>query len=207
MALTQIQRQFDNAKIVAPFNGVVTQVTAIVGGASGSATLVIADDTQLNIGVLVDESQIGQVKLGQKVQATFDGLAGTMITGTVGRINPAGTVSQGVVNYLVNVDLDPTTSTLRLDMSANVRIILDTHANVLAVPGGAVRSDAQGYYVNAVDQAGTGATRVDVTTGYTDGDLTEVTGDLQPNQRVYISAPPTRQAGGGLNLFGVRLGG
>ena len=207
LALTQIQRQFDNAKIVAPFNGVVTQVTAIVGGASGSATLVIADDTQLNIGVLVDETQIGQVKLGQKVQATFDGLAGTTITGTVGRINPAGTVSQGVVNYLVNVDLDPTTSTLRLDMSANIRIILDTHTNVLAVPGGAVRTDAQGYYVNAVDPAGTGATRVDVTTGYTDGDLTEVSGNLQPNQRVYISAPPTRQQGGGFNLFGVRLGG
>jgi len=110
-----------------------------------------------------------------------------------------------VVNYLVNVDLDPTTSTLRLDMSSNVRIILDTHASVLAVPGGAVRSDAQGYYVNVLDTSGN-AQRVDVTTGYTDGDLTEVSGNLQPGERVYISAPPTRQQGG-FNLFGVRLGG
>jgi HlyD family secretion protein len=205
LSLTQVQQQLDNAKIVAPFNGVVTQMTAIVGGAS--ATIVEADDAQLNIGVLVDETEIGQVKLGQKVHVTFDGLPGTTITGTVGRINPAGTVSQGVVNYLVNVDLDPTTSTLRLDMSANVRIILETHANVLAVPGGSIRSDAQGYYVNAVDQAGTGATRIDVTTGFTDGDLTEVSGNLQPNQRLYISAPPVRQQGGGFNLFGLRLGG
>jgi HlyD family secretion protein len=207
LSLTQVQQQLDNAKIVAPFNGVVTQVNAIVGGASGSATIVAADDAQLNIGVLVDETQIGQLNLGQKVQVTFDGLPGTTTTGTVGRINPAGTVSQGVVNYLVNVDLDPTTSTLRLDMSANVRIILETHANVLAVPGGSIRTDAQGYYVNVVDQAGTGATRVDVTTGFTDGDLTEVSGNLQPNERVYISAPPTRQQGGGFNLFGLRLGG
>ncbi len=205
LSLTQVQQQLDNAKIVAPFNGVVTQMTAIVGGAS--ATIVEADDAQLNIGVLVDETEIGQAKLGQKVHVTFDGLPGTTITGTVGRINPAGTVSQGVVNYLVNVDLDPTTSTLRLDMSANVRIILETHANVLAVPGGSIRSDAQGYYVNAVDQAGTGATRIDVTTGFTDGDLTEVSGNLQPNQRLYISAPPVRQQGGGFNLFGLRLGG
>jgi HlyD family secretion protein len=204
-SLAQVQRQLDNAKIVAPFDGVITQVNAIVGGAS--ATIVEAEDAQLNIGVLVDETQIGQVQLGQKVEVTFDGLPGTAITGTVGRINPAGTVSQGVVNYLVNVDLDPTTSTLRLDLSANARIILETHANVLAVPGGAIRSDEQGYYVNVVDQAGTGATRVDVTTGFTDGDLTEVSGDLQPNERVYISAPPTRQQGGGLNLFGLRLGG
>lgn len=203
-SLAQVQRQLDNAKIVAPFDGVITQVNAIVGGAS--ATIVEAEDAQLNIGVLVDETQIGQVTLGQKVEVTFDGLPGTTITGRVGRINPAGTVSQGVVNYLVNVDLDPTTSTLRLDMSANVRIILETHANVLAVPGDSIRSDEQGYYVNVVDQTG-GATRVDVTTGFTDGDLTEVSGNLQPNERVYISAPPTRQQGGGLNPFGLRLGG
>lgn len=206
MSLAQVQQQLDNTKIVAPFDGVVTQVSAVVGGDGGSATIVEADDTQLNIGVLVDETQIGQVKLGQKVQVTFDGLPGTTITGTVGRINPAGTISQGVVNYLVNVDLDPTTSTLRLDMSSNVRIILDTHASVLAVPGGAIRSDAQGYYVNVLDTSGN-AQRVDVTTGYTDGDLTEVSGNLQPGERVYISAPPVRQQGGGLNLFGVRIGG
>lgn len=204
-SLAQVQRQLDNTKVVAPFDGVITQVNAIVGGAS--ATIVEADDAQLNIGVLVDETQIGQVTLAQKVEVTFDGLPGTTISGTVGRINPAGTVSQGVVNYLVNVDLDPTTSTLRLDLSANVRIILETHANVLAVPGGSIRTDAQGYYVNVVDQAGTGATRVDVITGFTDGDLTEVSGNLQPNERVYISAPPTRQTGGGNNLFGLRLGG
>jgi HlyD family secretion protein len=204
LSLEQVQQQLDNAKIVAPFDGVITQVTAVVGGTS--ATIVEANDAQLNVGVLVDETQIGQVKLGQKADVTFDGLPGTTVTGSVGRINPAGTVSQGVVNYLVNVDLDPTTSTLRLDMSANVRIILDTHAGVLAVPGGAVRSDAQGYYVNVVDQTG-GATRVDVTTGYTDGDLTEVSGNLQPGERVYISAPPARQQGGGFNLFGVRIGG
>ena len=205
-SLTQVQQQLDDAKIVAPFKGVITQVNAIVGGAS--ATIVAAEDAQLNIGVLVDETQIGQVNLGQKVEVTFDGLPGTTVTGTIGRINPAGTVSQGVVNYLVNVDLNPTTATLRLDMSANVRIILETHANVLAVPGGSIRSDEQGYYVNVVDQAGTGAIRIDVITGFTDGDLTEVSGNRQPNDRVYISAPPTRQqGGGGLNLFGLRLGG
>jgi HlyD family secretion protein len=206
LALAQVQQQLDDAKIVAPFDGVITQVNASVGGTS--ATIVEADDAQLNIGVLVDETEIGQVTVGQQVKVTFDGLPGTTITGTVGRINPAGTVSQGVVNYLVNVDLAPTTSTLRLDMSANVRIILETHANVLAVPGGAIRSDPQGgYYVNVVDTTGD-AIRVDVIAGFTDGDLTEVSGDLQPNDRVYISAPPARQQqGGGLNLFGVRLGG
>jgi HlyD family secretion protein len=207
MSLEQAQRQLEKAKIVAPFDGVVTAVSAVVGADGGSATIVEADNASLNVGVLVDETQIGQVKPGQAVQVTFDGLLGTTITGTVGNIYPAGTVSQGVVNYFVNVDLQPTTATLKLDMSANTRIILDTHANVLAVPGAAVRTDANGYYVNVVDQSGN-PTRVDVATGYTDGDLTEVSGNLQPGERVYLSEPPSiQQQNRGPNLFGVRVGG
>jgi HlyD family secretion protein len=206
LSLQQAQRQLDNARIVAPFNGVVTAINAVVGADGGGASIVEADDSSLNVGVLVDETQIGQVKQGQEVQVTFDGLPGTTITGTVGTIYPAGTVSQGVVNYFVNVDLQPTTATLKLDMSANTRIILDEHANVLAVPGAAVRSDAQGYYVNVEDQSGN-PTRVDVTTGFTDGNLTEVSGNLQPGERVYLSEPPAQQQNRGFGLFGVRVGG
>jgi hypothetical protein len=54
------------------------------------------------------------------------------------------------------------------------------------------------------------AQRVDVTPGYTDGDLTEVAGNLQVGQQVYISEPTTpntQQQGRGLNLFGLRIGG
>jgi HlyD family secretion protein len=207
LALQQAQRQLDNTKLVAPMAGVITQFDAIVGEPGSAATMTMADDSQLNVGVLVDETEIDQVKVGQSVQVTFDGLPGTTVTGTVGRIDPAGTVSQGVVNYLVNVNLNPTTAMLRLDMTANVRIIRDTHANVLAVPGGAIRQDKQGYYVNTVDPTTGNAVRVNVTTGYTDGDLTEVEGNLQPGERVYISAPPTQTRGGGFSPFGIRVGG
>ena len=73
-------------------------------------------------------------------------------TGVVSRIDPAGTINQGVVYYKTRIDLDPTTEPLLIDMTANPRIIIDTHADVLAVPGGAMRSDPQGgYYVNVMD--------------------------------------------------------
>ena len=205
LAVDSARQQLANAKILAPFDGVVTQVNALVGGLSSSGTIVMADDSHLHVGMLVDETQIGQIKVGQPAQVTFDALPGTTVTGTVSLINPAGTVSQGVVNYLVRIDLNPTTAPLKLDMTANGRAILDTHANVLAVPGGAIRSDTKGYFVNMVNPNGD-ATRVDVTTGFTDGSLTEVSGNLRPGQQVYLSEPPRRQ-GGGPGLFGIRLGG
>ncbi|HSD83602.1 MAG TPA: HlyD family efflux transporter periplasmic adaptor subunit [Anaerolineae bacterium] len=206
LSLEQAQRQLAKAKISAPFAGTVTQVTAVVGGPGGSVTIALADDSRYHVEMLVDETEIVQIKLGQKAEVTFDALPEAKVTGTVSRIDPAGTISQGVVNYKVRINLEPTTAPLRLDMTANGRIILDTHANVLAVPGAAIRSDPQGgYYVNVVDQSGE-AKRVEVTTGYTDGDLTEVSGELQPNERVYLSEPPARQQQG-FSLFGLRLGG
>ncbi len=206
LTLEQARQQLDNAKLVAPFDGTVTQVNAVVGApGDGSTMVMLADTGRYHIDVLVDETEIGQVQVGQKAEMTFDALPNAKVTGIVSRINPAGTISNGVVNYLVRVDLDPTDQPLLIDMSANARVILDTHANVLAVPGGAIRSDASGYYVNVVDPNGD-AQRVDITTGYTDGDLTEVSGDLQRGEQVYISEPPVRQQQG-LNFFGIRVGG
>jgi HlyD family secretion protein len=209
LSLEQAQKQLENAKIVAPFDGLVTAANAVVGGPGNSTTTIeLTDASQYHVDVLVDETEVSQVKVGQKVTLTFDALPDAKVTGKVSRINPAGTVSNGVVNYTVRVNLDPTEAALRTDMTATASVIIDTHANALAVPGGAIRSDSQGgYYVNVVGSDGT-AKQVKVTTGYTDGDLTEVSGDLQVGQTVYISEVSTQQQQQrGINLFGIRIGG
>jgi HlyD family secretion protein len=206
-SLEQARRQWDTARIVAPFDGVVTQVTAVVGGPSSGVAIGLADDSRYHVDVLIDETEIAQVQAGQTAEITFDALPEVTVTGAVSRVDPVGTISQGVVNYAVRVDLEPAAAALRIDMTSNARIILDTHAGVLAVPGGAIRSEGNAYYVNVVGAAGE-AQRVDVTTGYTDGDLTEVAGALQEGQQVYLGEPAeTEQQSQGLNLFGIRIGG
>jgi HlyD family secretion protein len=207
--LEDARQAIADAKIVAPFDGLVTAVDTIVGGpGSGSTVISLADVSQYHVDVLIDETEISQLKAGQKVENTFDALPGETVSGVVARIDPAGTISNGVVNYTIRITLDPTEAALRANMTSDARVILDTHSAVLAVPGTAIRQDATGYYVNVVGSDGT-AQRVDVTTGYTDGDQTEVTGNLQAGEQVYISEPTTttQQQGRGLNLFGLRIGG
>jgi HlyD family secretion protein len=208
LALEEAKQQLEDARIVAPFDGLVTSVTTIASGPSGSAAIELTDIGQYHVDVLVDETEIGQIEAGQQARITFDALPDETVTGQVERIDPAGTVSNGVVTYKVRIDLDPTDAPLRTDMTANVQVILDTHTDILAVPGTAIRSDEQGYYVNVAGENGT-ARRVAVTTGYTDGELTEVSGDLEDGQTVYISEPATttQQQGRGINLFGLRIGG
>ncbi|NTU63560.1 MAG: efflux RND transporter periplasmic adaptor subunit [Chloroflexi bacterium] len=209
LVLEEAKQQLEEAKIVAPFDGLITNIAAIVGGASGSASIELTDIGQYHVDVLVDETEIEQVQAGQQANITFDALPEVTVTGEVARIDPAGTVSNGVVNYLVRVNLDATEAALRSDMTANVQVVLDTHTDVLAVPGTAIRSDGQNYYVNVAGTDGT-AQRVDVTTGYTDGELTEVAGDLQEGQTIYLgelTTTTTTTQGRGMNLFGIRIGG
>ncbi len=74
---TEPGRTIENAKIVAPFDGLVTTVDPIVGGpGSGSTTISLADISQYHVDVLIDETEIAQVKAGQKVKITFDALTG-----------------------------------------------------------------------------------------------------------------------------------
>jgi HlyD family secretion protein len=201
LSVEQAKRNLANATIVAPFDGVITAVNIVAGGSSGSsASISIADTSRLHVDVLVDETEIANVQVGQQAEITLDALDGITLAGTVANIDPSGTVSNGVVNYSVRVDLDPTDAALKLDMTANASLIGEKAENVLAVPTTAIRSGRAMNQSNA--QSGQTVTNtassmvlvlkdgqpqpVPVTVGMTAGDLTEVSGDLQAGDEVLI---------------------
>jgi HlyD family secretion protein len=205
LSVEQAKRSLDDATIVAPFDGVITAVNIVAGGSSGSsAAISIADTSRLHVAVLVDETEIANVQVGQQAEITLDALNGITLTGTVANIDPSGTVSNGVVNYSVRVNLDPTDAAsktaLKLDMTANASLIGEKAENVLAVPTTAIRAGRAMNRGNA--QSGETATNaasnmvmvlkdgqprpVEVTLGMTAGDLTEVSGDLQAGDEVLI---------------------
>ncbi len=209
LALEEATENLADATIVAPFDGVITAVNIQAGGSSGSgAAIEIADISQLHVDVLVDETEIAKVQAGQQAQLTLDALTGVTLTGQVTRVDPAGTVSSGVVNYSVRVDLDPTDAPLRLDMTANASLIGGMRENVLAVPTTAIRQAGRGGQQDSfvlVIRDGQ-PSRVQVTLGMTVGDLTEVSGDLQEGDQVAIVTTTSSQASadfpGGPGFFG-----
>jgi HlyD family secretion protein len=194
----QTQLRLADAVIVAPFDGIVTKVNGSVGAAGSGVSIGLADTSQYHINVPVDETEIAKVQVGQAADITLDGLPGTTLTGKVARIDPSGAVVQGVLNYNVQIDLDPSTAPLRLYMTANARIIQALHADVLSVPRAAIHTDpAGGQYVEVVDQTGqqTGSQRVNVTLGLNAGTRVEVAGDLEDGDRVSLTVTPRQTTG------------
>ena len=205
LTLEQAKRSLADATLTAPFDGLITAVNITVGGKASSAAISIADTRKHHVDVLVDETEIANVSIGQQAQITLDALTGITLTGKVANIDPSGTVSNGVVNYSVRVDLDDSDATLKLDMTANASIIGEKHENVLAVPTTAIRTMSnrpQGSSQNTQTVSNTtssmvlvmtnGKTQpVPVTVGMTAGDLTEVSGDLQAGDVVVLKSTTT----------------
>ena len=143
--LEQAKLRLTNATLVAPFDGTVAELNISIGQSVGAGQLqpaiVVADLSSFHINVGVDESSVGQLKVGQPVRITIDALPDQNLTGHVDRIAPTATNVGGIISYKVTITLDPTAALVRGGMSANVDIVTATHENVLIVPNWTIRID------------------------------------------------------------------
>jgi multidrug efflux pump subunit AcrA (membrane-fusion protein) len=113
--LAEAQKKLDEAKakspeIKAPFDGFVTKVN-VAGGdevLNGTVTVTVADPTRFEADILVSEMDIMKVGIGGNATMTLNALPGLTIPAKITYISPTATISSGVVNYNVKVELDAT---------------------------------------------------------------------------------------------------
>ena len=216
--LKQAQAQFDNAQItvqqaqnnlakasiVAPYDGIVAAVNYNVGDIAGSTAAVsVANLANLQVDVLVSEVDVSKIKVGETAQMTLDALSGNTYNAKVLRIDPVGTVSQGVVNYAVTVGITDADSAIKPGMTANLAITVDERDNVLLVPLRAVHAQGNRKLVTVLNQGK--LTTVAVTTGLANDQSVEITKGLQEGDVVVLNQTQTKtqsQGGGGRGFGG-----
>jgi HlyD family secretion protein len=135
-----------NAYIYAPLSGVVIQRNVDVGDAVGSLSyaetplFVIAGDlSKMQVLANVAESDIGQVRRGQKATFTVQAYMDRTFTGTVRDIYVMPTMVQNVVNYYVIISVDNSQGLLYPGMTATIDIVTEGKTNVLEVPSSVLK--------------------------------------------------------------------
>lgn len=178
ITLAAARRALDDARLTAPLAGTVLTVNVKEGEFTNAAlpAVVIADLSHLQVEVLVDESEIGQVAVDQEVLFTLDAFGEREITGQVTEIALAPTLSQGVVNYKVIISLDPCELDIKIGMTANANIVVAEKQGVLLVPNRAIRL-REGKKQVQVWRDGV-AEWVFITTGLSNDQYTEVLSGL-----------------------------
>jgi HlyD family secretion protein len=206
VVLQQAERRLQMAQILAPFSGTVTAVNYDAGDLVNVSlpAISLADLSNYEIEVLVDEVDIAGVSPGQRAEITLDSYRDVPLKGTVRMVAPKGIVTQGVVNFPVTVDLssedlpgdDLLTGTgIRLEMTANVRIIQEERQGVLLVPLDAIRREGATEYIVVPDSSGE-LRRVQVVSGQVDEDWVEVHGDIQEGDQVLLPQETERPRSG-----------
>lgn len=142
-ALEQARNNLDEARIVAPFDGVVAAVNVRVGEVAVGAlpAVVLVDNRQYHVDVAVDEVDITRIAPGQVVTVTLDGLPNDIFSGVVDRIAPQSTLTAGIVSYPVRVLVQSQDARLRSGLTATAEIVIQEERDVVLAPNWAIRRD------------------------------------------------------------------
>mgnify|MGYP001177803325 CR=1 FL=1 len=144
-SLERAKTNLDYAFIYAPIDGKiinrnVEEGQTVAASLSAPTLFTIAEDlSSMRILASVDESDIGQIEVGQKVKFTVQAYPDKNFEGEVTQIRLSPNVVQNVVNYTVVVKADNKEKLLLPGMTATVDFYVDGRESVLLIPNVALR--------------------------------------------------------------------
>jgi RND family efflux transporter MFP subunit len=200
LSLESAELNLEKAVIVAPFDGVVTDITIIEGKEISTATLAtpaisLVDTSEIEMRGFIDEIDVAMVEVGQAANITLDALPDEEVMGKVAFISPVGTTLAGVVSYDTTITLENPVGGLKDGMSATAEVIIERSDDVLLIPNRAIRGTLQNPKV--VVLVNEQQEEREIVLGLTDGINTEVLSGLEEGEEVVL---PT-SSGGQSNSF------
>ncbi|HWQ50299.1 MAG TPA: HlyD family efflux transporter periplasmic adaptor subunit [Terriglobales bacterium] len=201
--------KLEDYTITAPISGTVMSKSYKAGDTldgNKSTLCVIADMSALTFEMAIDELDIKELYVGQKVIVTADAVEGTEYEGQITAISIVGTTSSSVTTYPVTVVIEDYEGLLP-GMNVTADIVSAEVKDALMVPvaavtrGSLVRVDKSSVDEADIVQEDGDYAYVKVTTGISTDDYIEITGGLEEGQTVYISsASQTTETTNNMNM-------
>nr|WP_241393683.1 HlyD family efflux transporter periplasmic adaptor subunit [Clostridium butyricum] len=225
LALEKQKEKLKDKEVVATVDGIVTAVNASVGSKCEDSLFVIQDLNDLIVKVSVDETEIANVAVGQKVQVTTDA-SNEILEGEVVTVDPissaaasetstssssssssksSGTSSTSSnstssdVTFTVKVQItsEDIDKAVKVGMNAVVNIIIGESDNVFAVPyESIIDNHGQKSIYEAEEQNGQYVVKeISVTTGLESDMNTEIEGEDLKEGMIVLNDPSNYHVG------------
>lgn len=204
-----LQNMVDQASIIAPFEGTVTNIQSPVGGYAGSGDFAIQLDDLSNLVIEVEISQmeINKIMAGQTALVTFSALPNASYEGVVDEISQAGSTNGDDALFKVRIVLTDEDEQVKPGFTAMASIITNQVESALLIPNQAIQyAEDGGAFVlktSGLDQS----TEIRVETGARSDAYSElVGGGLEEGDTLLIAAAGSEsyQAGSGEALRDAR---
>lgn len=221
-AVSKAQTNLGYAIITSPIDGIiiskaVEEGQTVAASYSTPTLFTIAQDlTDMRVIADVDEADIGEVEVGQRVSFTVDAYPGETFEGQVTQVRLEATTESNVVTYEVVISASNKDLKLKPGLTANVTIFTMERNNIVSVPTKALRftptkemlnpgekiEDCQGAHKVWVREGKT-LKAYAVKTGITNGTRTQIVSGIKEGAEVIVemkaASADAEQAGTGDN--------
>nr|WP_314559853.1 efflux RND transporter periplasmic adaptor subunit [uncultured Capnocytophaga sp.] len=142
--LNQAKTNLGYANIYSPIDGIilskeVEEGQTVAASMSAPTLFKIAKDIKrMQVEVNVDEADIGQVKVGQRVNFTVDAYPQEEFSGRVTQVRLSPTTSSNVVTYTVIVEAENPDEKLKPGLTATIAIYTNELKDITIVPAKAI---------------------------------------------------------------------
>jgi HlyD family secretion protein len=111
----------------------------VVSSLNAPSLFLIANDlTRIQAWISVNEADVGSIVRGQPVAFTVDAIPGRLFHGRVGQVRLNATMTQNVVTYTVEVDIDNPDRALLPYLTVNAQFETGRRRDILLVPNAAL---------------------------------------------------------------------
>lgn len=180
--------QLAKTRITAPFAGLITRIDAKAGevAQNGAVMVSMIQGGTFQIEAYVPEVEISAVEIGDIAEIRLDAYGSTVpFQAVVVAIDPAETIREGVSTYKVTLRFKMPDERIRSGMTADIAITVESKADVISVPSGAVYKRDGASYVKV--QVGDELFEKAVTTGLTSFGTVEIVVGLTEGDAVVLN--------------------
>ena len=186
--LKRWEEMYRATPILAPIEGTVILRNVETGQTFTNTEAVMVLSDRLTVKAKVDETDLAQIKIGQKATIVLDAYATEPIDGRIDKLAFEAVTTSNVTTYTTDVVPIKTPDFMRSGMTANVTFHTETRENVLLVPTEAIRSENSSAFVLVkAGEPNQPPIQKPVKIGVTDGKRTEVTEGVAEGETVLIS--------------------
>ena len=138
---------YKKTPLISPIHGEVIVRTVEPGQTVTASDVVLVLSDRLVVNAQFDETDIGNVKIGQKAFVTLDAYPDIQLDGVVDHIAYESQIVSNVTIYNADILLHEIPDILRSGMSVSVEVIQESHDDVITIPSEAIHYDGTRKYV------------------------------------------------------------
>jgi macrolide-specific efflux system membrane fusion protein len=186
-SLKLAEQSYRPVPLTASIAGEVIKRAAEPGQNVSAEDILFVISDRLVASVEVDESDIGQIRLGRKARIRLDAYPDQVAEGRVIQISRESRVESDVVVYDVIVEVPRVPPFWASGMTANVEFIIAEKTGVLVIPKTALKKRGGRTEVLVPAEAGFAPRPpLPVETGITDGKMVEITAGLAEGETIVV---------------------